>query len=121
MVEQGRLEPSAALAEASASLPRAARAADPEFLQALVHGTLRHREELDQQITPHLRDWSWPQVSAVDRTILRLAGFELVYTQEPVAAVIDEAVTLAKIYGSSASGRFVNGVLGSLARTLPAR
>jgi N utilization substance protein B len=119
MVEQGRLDPVAAIAEASASLPRAARSADPEFTSSLVHGTLSHRQDIEQQMLPHLKDWSWRQISAVDRAILRIAGYELMYTSAPVAAVIDEAVTLAKIYGTVESGRFVNGVLGSFARALP--
>lgn len=115
MVEQSKLDPEDALEQALDSLPRA-RSAEPGFAEMLVQGVTDNQQLIDHQLHPHLRDWSWTQLSAIDRAILRLAGYELLFTTSPVGAVIDEAVSLAKIYGTSESGRFVNGVLGSMMR-----
>jgi len=114
-VDCGNTAPEAALAQAAETLPRSRQ--DPDgFGTALVHGTLANLVDLDAALVPHLREWTLAQMPAVDRALLRLAAFELLYTAEPVAAVISEAVVLAKQYSTAESGRFINGVLGTLAR-----
>ncbi len=114
-VEQGRAGPAEALDHASQSLPRAPR---DGFAEDLVNGTVGQLETVDEILTPHLHGWTMAQMPAVDRNLLRLAAYEMIYTQEPVAALISEAVALARLYSTPESSRFVNGVLGSLARDL---
>lgn len=115
MVELGDAEPALALGQARASLSRG-KSSDLTFSQQLIEGVLASREAIDQALAPHWRGWSVRQMSAVDQTILRIAAYELLFSDAPPAAVIDEAVTLAKTYSTPDSGRFVNGVLGSLSR-----
>jgi len=116
MIWQARLPADDALEQARLSLPKG-RSSDPAFVVLLVHGTAANQELVDEVIKPHIQKWAVEQLSAVDRTILRLATFEMLFTAEPVSAIIDEAVTLAKIYGTPESGRFVNGVLGAMVRS----
>lgn len=92
-----------------------------ENLQAmteeLVRGTLAHRDQIDRRVADLATEWALDRQAAVDRNILRLASYELLYRPDsPVAAVVNEAVELAKKYSTAESGRFVNGVLGALAR-----
>lgn len=92
-----------------------------ENLQAmteeLVRGTLAHRDQIDSRVASLATEWALDRQAAVDRNILRLASYELLFRPEsPVAAVVNEAVELAKKYSTAESGRFVNGVLGTLAR-----
>ncbi|MDY6907683.1 MAG: transcription antitermination factor NusB [Chloroflexota bacterium] len=87
------------------------------FAAELVHGVVKNRESIDQVIARHAPAWPVAQLPAVDRNILRLAIFEvLLNNRVPVKAAINEAVELAKTFGSEGSPRFVNGVLGSLER-----
>lgn len=87
------------------------------FARELVTGTLAHRREIDAQIARYARDWRLERLAAVDRNILRLAIFELLFRRDvPAGVAINEAVELAKTYGEAESGRFVNGILGQLAR-----
>jgi N utilization substance protein B len=82
------------------------------FADHLLRGTLEHLDELDEQLTRQTTHWRLERLAAVDRNILRLAMFELLYeTGTPPAVVIDEAIEIAKKYGAEDSGRFVNGVL----------
>jgi N utilization substance protein B len=114
-VDCGKVAAVDALAKASETLPRARQ--DPDgFGTALVEGTLANLASLDAALLPHLRGWTMAQMPAVDRTLLRIAAFELLHTGEPAAAVISEAVVLAKQYSTAESGRFINGVLGSLVK-----
>lgn len=72
-------------------------------------------EMLDQFIAEHAQEWPLDQVSIIDRNIIRIALWEFaVYKETPIKVAINEAVELAKIYGSDSTPRFVNGVLGSL-------
>lgn len=88
-----------------------------QYAEELVRGTLDHLAELDGRITALTPDWTPDRQAAVDRSILRLSAWELLYRPDaPVAAVVNEAVELAKKYSTAESGRFVNGVLGALAR-----
>ena len=83
-----------------------------DFADSLLRGTLRRIEELDEELGQQTTHWRLERLAAVDRNILRLAMFELIYeTDTPHAVVIDEAIEIAKKFGSKDSGRFVNGVL----------
>jgi N utilization substance protein B len=88
-----------------------------EFAEGLVRGTLAHQREIDRRVADLAPDWALDRQAAVDRNILRLAAYEMLNGADaPVAAVVNEAVELAKKYSTAESGRFVNGVLGALAR-----
>ncbi len=91
------------------------------YLQSVCRGTWEARAELDAALAGLLRDWPLERLANTDRTLLRLAAFELLHMDTPVQVAINEAVELAKRYGTEDSGRFVNGVLGSLARTVERR
>ena len=98
-----------------------ARPRSRAFATALVSGVLRDRAELDETLSAASSHWSLDQMTQVDRTILRLAAYELQErSATPVAVAINEAVELAKVYSGGDAGRFVNGVLGKVARR-PAR
>ena len=85
------------------------------FAKQLVMGVLEHRPSLDGLISDIATDWPLEQMALVDRNILRIAIFEItVDGQTPVKVAINEAVELAKLFGSDSSRRFVNGVLGTL-------
>ena len=85
------------------------------FIERLVRGVLAEQEQLDAIIAKTAPAWPVPQLPAVDRTVLRMALWELVIERDvPVKAAINEAVELAKRYGSDNSSRFVNGVLGTV-------
>jgi N utilization substance protein B len=86
------------------------------FVRQIVFGVLPLIHELDQIIARYAPEWPLDQVAIIDRNILRLACWELAAQGEtPVKVAINEAVELAKMYGSDSAPRFVNGVLGSLA------
>ncbi len=87
------------------------------FTEELVRGVEDHREDLDLIIGEAAEGWTIERMAVVDRTILRLAGYELLYGRDtPVAVAIAEAVEAAKELSTEDSGRFVNGVLGKIAR-----
>lgn len=86
------------------------------FVHRLVFGVLENKEHLDNLIQKYAPEWPIDQMAPIDRNILRMALFEFsVDGQTPVKVAINEAVELAKIFGSDSAPRFVNGVLGSLA------
>lgn len=85
------------------------------YCQELVEGVLHHREVIDNEIQRAAPTWPLDQMSKVDKNILRLALFEVLFDNRvPLKAAINEAVELAKSFGSDSSARFVNGVLGSI-------
>jgi N utilization substance protein B len=87
-----------------------------DFVENIVRGVWPIRENLDQFIAEHAPEWPLDQVAIIDRNILRISLWEFVVSGEtPVKVAINEAVELAKTYGSESSPRFINGVLGSLA------
>jgi len=89
--------------------------AGQDFARALVQGILGHQAELDALIQDNAPEWPLDQVAIIDRNILRMAIFEFVVGgNTPVKVAINEAVELAKLFGSDSSGRFVNGVLGTI-------
>jgi N utilization substance protein B len=86
-----------------------------EFARQIVFGVLPIREQLDSILTKYAPEWPLDQVAIIDRNILRMAAWEFAVQKEtPVKVAINEAVELAKQYGSDSTSRFVNGVLGSL-------
>ncbi len=86
------------------------------FVFELVNGVTLHQARLDELIQRYAPEWPVDQMAIIDRNILRIAIFEIVIsTTTPLRVAINEAVELAKVYGSDTSPRFVNGVLGSLA------
>jgi transcription antitermination protein NusB len=89
-----------------------------EYARKLVEGTLANLEELDGLIREQAENWRLERMSAVDRNVLRLAVYELLHEPDvPKLVVIDEAIELAKRYGSEQSGRFVNGLLDGMLRS----
>jgi len=87
-----------------------------QFAWHLVEGVLRHREHIDPILREIAPEWPLEQMSPIDRSILRIAVFEMLFDPDiPVKVAINEAVELAKLFGSESSRRFVNGALGTLA------
>jgi N utilization substance protein B len=87
-----------------------------EFIRQIIFGVYPIREKLDAVIARYAPDWPLDQIAAIDRNILRIATWEFTVGREtPVKVAINEAVELAKAYGSDSAPRFINGVLGSLA------
>jgi N utilization substance protein B len=86
-----------------------------EFARQIIFGVLPIATELDHIIAKYAPDWPFDQIAAIDRNILRIATWEFaVQGETPVKVAVNEAVELAKMYGSDSAPRFVNGVLGSL-------
>ena len=96
---------------AEAQLPASAA----NFTRQLVNGVLKHRKVLDAFIHEHAPEWPLDQMAYIDRNVLRMAIFEFAIDgRTPVKVAINEAVELAKLFGSDSAPRFVNGVLGTL-------
>lgn len=94
------------------------------FADPLIRGTLEHREEMDDVIKKHAKNWDLHRMAAVDRNILRLAIFEMLHREDiPPVVSINEAVDIAKKFSTEDSGKFVNGILDKIKGELlrPAR
>lgn len=93
---------------------------DVEFIDRLVSGVLAKTAELDEQLRPLAPEWPIEQISRIDRAVLRIGLYELLHSADsvPPKVAINEAVELAKAFGSDNSGKFVNGVLGTAFRSL---
>jgi len=92
-----------------------------DFARELVLGVSRHRSRIDAAVDQYARGWTLERMANVDRNVLRLALFELLYLPDiPPSVTVDEAVELAKKYSTAESGRFVNGILGNVVRNLEA-
>ncbi|MEC0665007.1 transcription antitermination factor NusB [Priestia flexa] len=90
-----------------------------DFLEKLVLGVANNQKEIDGILCDHLEKWTLDRVATVDRTILRMAVYEMKYEEEiPGNVTINEAIELAKVFGDDQSGRFINGVLSKVAVTL---
>ena len=85
-----------------------------EFAQALLAGVRRHRQEMDVLIERTAANWSLHRIAPTDRNVLRLGAFEVLFSDTPDRVAIDEAVQLAKRFGSARSAQFVNGILDHL-------
>ncbi|PIC75686.1 transcription antitermination factor NusB [Sporosarcina sp. P19] len=82
------------------------------FYEQLVRGTAEHLTEVDSEITNKLENWTIDRLPKIERTVLRLAVYELLYNEEvPNRVIMNEAIELCKTFGDEKSGRFVNGVL----------
>jgi len=94
------------------------------FIWQLVDGILEHISKIDNIIEKAAPDWPIEQISIVDRNVLRIGLFELLYEDEkevPPKVAINEAIELAKGFGGEASGRFINGVLGTVYKEMKER
>lgn len=93
---------------------------DKKFVEELVKGVLKHRDDLDEKLQPIAPSWPILQVALIDRNVLRIGLYELLYRADavPPKVAINEAVELAKAFGSDNSSKFINGVLGTALRTL---
>src|SRR5262245_30757700 len=95
-----------------------------EFAQPLIEGMVAHLPEIDERIRRYCENYEFRRISAVDRNVLRLAIYEMLYRDDiPPVVSINEAIELAKAYGGADSGRFVNGILDRIRKDLdrPAR
>jgi transcription antitermination protein NusB len=82
-----------------------------EFARSLISGVRRNRPELDQMLIERAANWSLARMAATDRNVLRLGAYEILFTETPARVAINEALELAKRYGSKQSAQFVNGIL----------
>ncbi|MCX7571511.1 transcription antitermination factor NusB [Tumebacillus sp. DT12] len=88
---------------------------DPLFVRDLVQGTVKNREQIDEILTRFTTGWDLTRMANVDRNVLRMAVYELLFVLEtPASVVVNEAVDLAKAFSTPESGKFVNGVLGKI-------
>jgi|SRR6056297_2442708 len=93
------------------------RKALTEFAHQLLQGTLEHRESIDAQLGRLATHWTLPRMPVVDRNVLRLGAFEILYGDTPGRVAVNEAIQLAKRYGDKNSPRFINGVLDRVLKT----
>lgn len=90
-----------------------------EFAEDLLAGVRRNRDVVDQQLEEIARNWKLSRMAATDRNVLRLGAYEILFTETPDRVVINEAIELAKRYGTNNSSQFVNGVLDRLMNNRP--
>lgn len=116
-VDVGRMRPETAIQ--TTLTDREAGCRNLEYIDKVVLGTLRNLESIDNAISRLAIGWTLDRMGAVDRNLLRLAVYEILFLDDvPVNVAINEAVTLAKKYGDEESWKFVNGILGKLAREM---
>ena len=86
------------------------------FCEELVHGTTAHLSQIDKIVSSYAKNWTVARMSAVDRSILRMAAYEIIFSPEktPIPAIIDEAIELAKKFSTENSSKFINGLLDQL-------
>ncbi|MCI0747872.1 MAG: transcription antitermination factor NusB [Verrucomicrobia subdivision 3 bacterium] len=90
------------------------------FAEPLIRGTLEHRDQADELIRQHAQNWDLRRMAAVDRNILRMAIYEMLYREDiPPVVSINEAVDIAKKFSTQDSGKFVNGILDKIKGELP--
>ncbi|MCL5012110.1 MAG: transcription antitermination factor NusB [Patescibacteria group bacterium] len=90
---------------------------EPEFVWNIIKGITQHLQEIDGVITASAVEWPFDQITFIDRNVLRIGVYELMYANHdevPYKVAINEAIELAKNYGGINSGRFINGVLGTV-------
>ena len=98
--------------------------ASTAFTEELVRGTVDHLAQVDEVIRQHARNWDLPRIGRVDRNVMRIALYEMLFREDiPPVVSINEAVEIAKQFGDSGSGKFVNGILDRVKEGLdrPAR
>ncbi len=87
------------------------------FLEQLVRGTIEHKEQIDAALEEKLEKWTLSRLPKIERTVLRLSVYELLYMQDaPERVVLNEAIELCKVYGDEKSSKFVNGVLSKFTK-----
>ncbi len=86
------------------------------FCEDLVHGTSQYLPRIDKTVSAYAKNWTVARMSAVDRSILRMAAYEILFSKDraPVPAIIDEAIELAKKFSTENSSKFINGLLDQL-------
>ncbi|MBE9913000.1 transcription antitermination factor NusB [Paenibacillus donghaensis] len=90
-----------------------------EYVLDLVNGIWSHKQAIDGLLENYLKGWQISRLSRVDRQVLRLAAYELLYSDDvPAKVAVNEAIELSKHFGTEESGKFVNGVLGNMIREL---
>ncbi|MCX6793462.1 MAG: transcription antitermination factor NusB [Candidatus Falkowbacteria bacterium] len=95
---------------------------DHGFVRDLVKGVLEHVEDINAYIIKYATEWPLDQITIIDRNILRLGIYELVFDKNiPAKVAINEAIEMAKTFGGDSSGKFVNGVLGAIMKEMPAK
>ena len=92
---------------------------DGGFVEELVKGVIDNLEIIDALIVRYATEWPLDQITTIDRNVLRLGIYELVYTEIPPRVAINEAIEVAKSFGGDASGKFINGVLGAIYNDWP--
>ncbi|HEX6233243.1 MAG TPA: transcription antitermination factor NusB [Jiangellaceae bacterium] len=109
--------------EVSVTLARRLTAADPplnDYTVALVEGIIAHRDRIDELLSTYAVDWTLNRMPAVDRNVLRIGVYEILYRDDvPDAVAISEAVNLARDLSTEESPGFVNGLLGRIAQVKP--
>jgi len=92
---------------------------DRGFVNELIGGVMENLPAIDRYITKYATEWPLDQITIVDRNILRIGVYELVFNRDiPAKVAINEAIEIAKTFGSDSSGKFVNGVLGAIYKDL---
>jgi transcription antitermination protein NusB len=92
---------------------------DGGFVGELIKGVMDHLKEIDEAIIKYATEWPLDQITTIDRNVLRLGLYELLYTEIPPRVAINEAIEVAKNFGGDASGKFINGVLGAIYNQWP--
>ena len=88
---------------------------DHGFVKCIINGVIKNEAEIDSYITKYATEWPLDQITIVDRNILRIGVYELVFDKDiPSKVAINEAIEIAKTFGGESSGKFVNGVLGAI-------
>jgi transcription antitermination protein NusB len=92
---------------------------DPKYIEALVVGTEQNKILIDELLMEYLKGWQIDRLSKVDKEVLRLAAYEMIFRDDvPPKVVVNEAIELSKHFGTEESGKFVNGVLGKMIKEL---
>jgi len=88
---------------------------DHGFVKKLINGVVNKLDKVDEYITRYATEWPLEQITIVDRNVLRIGVYELIYDDDiPAKVAINEAIEIAKAFGGESSGKFVNGVLGAI-------
>jgi len=114
-IDVGKAQPEGALAYMLKERQVTGETAD--YSRTLVEGTLKHQQQIDDYLIHYATDWDLPRMANVDRNILRMSLFEMLYyPATPVNVAIDEALELAKTFSHQDAPRFINGILGRIAK-----
>lgn len=91
-----------------------------KFTRSLVEGTCSYLSEINSLISRYSHDWKIERISGIDRNLLRMAIYEMLHSEDvPAKIAINEAIELAKVFGSDESPKFINGILGAIIKDLP--